>query len=86
MSVVDRGSENRAERRKRQTRDQIKRAALDVMAERGYAGPTVQLITERADVGYGTFYLHFGDKDEIVAELLEDIGDAPGCPRTPSRP
>jgi AcrR family transcriptional regulator len=74
VSVIDRVSENRAERRKRHTRDQIKQAALDVMAERGYRSLTVQAITERADVGYGTFYLHFKDKDEIVAELLEDIG------------
>jgi AcrR family transcriptional regulator len=76
VSVLDRVSENRAERRKRHTRDQIKRAALEVIEERGYGSLTVQLITERADVGYGTFYLHFKDKDEIVAELLEDIGNA----------
>lgn len=43
--------------------------------ERGYDGVTIQAITARADVGYGTFYLHYKDKDEIVWAVLEAIGD-----------
>jgi AcrR family transcriptional regulator len=66
---------NRAERRKHNTRERLKQAALEVLYERGYHALTVQAITDHADLGYGTFYLHFKDKDEIVWELLEDIGE-----------
>jgi AcrR family transcriptional regulator len=76
MSVAHSGNENRAERRRRHTREQLKRAASDLMTERGYSAITVQAITDYADLGHGTFYLYFKDKDDLVAELLENIADA----------
>lgn len=76
VSIVDRMPKNRTERRKLRTRQQIKTAALEVMNARGYTAMTIQDVTELADVGYGTFYLYYKNKDEVVAELLEDIGNA----------
>jgi AcrR family transcriptional regulator len=72
MSVVDIRPLNRAERRKQNTRDRLKQAALEILLTEGYAAMTIQGITDRADLGYGTFYLHFADKDAIVWELLYD--------------
>lgn len=75
MTVLSEPTISRVERRKQHTRAHLKRAAFDLMMERGYPLLTIQAITDRADVGYGTFYLHFKDKDDIVWAVLEDIGD-----------
>jgi AcrR family transcriptional regulator len=70
MSVLDERLLNRAERRRLHTRDQLMQAAQELMFEKGYGSLTIKAITERADLGYGTFYLHFADKDDIVWALL----------------
>ena len=64
---------NRAERRKRETRQRLLAATAKLLTNRSYADLTVRAITDEADVGYGTFYLHFADKDEIVWEIIAAI-------------
>ena len=54
------------------TRKKLKKAALDVFAEKSVDAATVEEITEKADVGKGTLYQHFADKEEIVLTLVED--------------
>ncbi len=76
MSVTDAVSQNRAERRKQQTRAAIKQAAFDLLREMGYQKLSVRAITEQADVGYGTFYIHFSDKDDVVWEVVKEWSDA----------
>lgn len=48
------------------------------MASRGPDGVAIREITERADVGFGSFYNHFESKDAIydalVAEVFEGFG------------
>jgi len=73
MSVIDTRIANRAERRKQQTRALLLQAATELLWERGYVRLTLQAIAERADVGYGTFYLHFKDKDDIIWAVLKAI-------------
>lgn len=75
MSIVDSYPQTRADRRRAQTHELLKQAALEVLAEVGYHNLTIKAITERADVGYGTFYLHFPDKDEIVWEVVHDMAE-----------
>jgi AcrR family transcriptional regulator len=53
---------SRAERRKSETRERLLDAALDVFLARGYDGATTTAIARAADLGAGTFYLHFRDK------------------------
>ena len=64
---------NRAEKRKRETRQRLLTVATKLLLEQGYANLTIRAITEKADVGYGTFYLHFADKDAIAWEIIEAI-------------
>lgn len=64
---------SRAERRKQETRQRLIAAATKLLATGGYANLTVRAVTDEADVGYGTFYLHFSDKDEIVWEIIATI-------------
>jgi AcrR family transcriptional regulator len=43
-----------------------------LVLEQGYEAVTIQDITDRADLGRGTFYLHFKDKEEAVWSAIED--------------
>ena len=65
-------TKNRQQKRAKRTRNKIKDAALDVFAEKTIDSATVEDITEKADLGKGTLYSHFEDKDEIVIALVED--------------
>lgn len=60
------------QKRARRTRKKLKKAALDVFAEKSVDAATVEEITDKADVGKGTLYQYFEDKEEIVVTLIED--------------
>lgn len=63
---------NRFEKRKQHTRHRLMQAASELLVEKGFDQITVQEITDQADVGRGTFYIHFKDKDEIVTAILQE--------------
>ena len=71
MSVIDTPPLNRAERRKRETYERLKNATMMLLLEVGYQKLTIKAITDLADLGYGTFYLHFTDKDDIVWHIMK---------------
>jgi AcrR family transcriptional regulator len=60
------------QKRAKRTRKKLKKAALDVFSEKSVDAATVEEITEKADVGKGTLYQHFEDKEEIVVTLVEE--------------
>jgi AcrR family transcriptional regulator len=64
---------NRFERRKQRTREVLKQAAIELIVAQGYEAVTIEAITERADVGRGTFYIHFQDKDDILWAIVSDV-------------
>ena len=66
----------RGERRKRETRTRLLRAAMSLMADRGLEGVAINEITEAADVGFGTFYNHFSSKEEIYACIVNWVFEA----------
>ena len=65
-------SKTRVQKRVAKTRRKLKQAALDVFSEKGFDATTVEDITEKADLGKGTLYRHFADKDDVVLALIED--------------
>jgi AcrR family transcriptional regulator len=67
---------NRFERRKQRTRRLLMQTAGELILEKGYDNVTIQDITERADVGRGTFYIHFEDKEHLVWEMLREHSEA----------
>jgi AcrR family transcriptional regulator len=69
---MDAPQPSRHERRRRQTRKQLIEAAVQLVLEKGYEAVTIQDITDRADLGRGTFYIHFKDKEEAVWSAIED--------------
>jgi AcrR family transcriptional regulator len=63
---------SRHDRRRQQTRRQLIDAAVQLVLEKGYEAVTILDITNRADLGRGTFYIHFKDKEEAVWSAIED--------------
>jgi len=61
----------RRERRRAETKDRIFRAALGLFAEHGFTATTVEDITEAADVGKGTFFNYFRNKEDVLSALAE---------------
>jgi len=45
---------------------------LNVFSEKSIDAATVEDITEKADVGKGTLYQHFADKEDIVVILVDE--------------
>lgn len=54
------------DRRVRRTRRRLKRALLELLAEKRYDEITVRDLCARADVGRSTFYGHYGSKEELL--------------------
>ncbi|MBA3866584.1 MAG: TetR/AcrR family transcriptional regulator [Solirubrobacterales bacterium] len=52
-------------------RRRILRATGELVAKRGYAAVTVELIIKRAKVSFKTFYNHFSGKEECFLELFD---------------
>src|SRR5256886_6556893 len=62
---------DRRQRRSSDIRERLFRASLDLFAQKGFAEPTVEDITEAADVGKGTFYNYSPSKDHILLAFGE---------------
>ena len=60
------------QKRVKSTRKKLKKAALNVFTEKSVDAATVGEITDKADLGKGTLYQHFSDKEEIVITLVEE--------------
>jgi len=65
-------------RKAEQTRANLLAAGQEQMARGGPESVTIQAITERADIGQGTFYNYFASRDELVdaviLEVVEKLG------------
>src|ERR1041384_6946474 len=61
----------RSPRRAHRTRSRLEKGRLSPFVEVGLGPTTIEMITERADVGKGTFYQHFSTKEELLAVLVD---------------
>ena len=79
-SVIDVNSGGLRERKKRAARVETHRAALELVAERGLAGVTVEMIAERAGISPRTFFNHWATKEAALLGVVftdaDGIGDA----------
>ncbi len=62
----------RRERKKKLTRETLMAVALDIISRQGIYVTTIEDVTEKADIGKGTFYQYFSGKDELLENLLRD--------------
>ena len=69
---------SRLDRRKARTRQALIDAAVRLIAEGPGDGASIQEITDKADIGFGSFYNHFTSKEQLFqvasAEVLERWG------------
>jgi len=59
--------------RQRSTDDSITKAALDLLAERGFQAATIEAIALRAGVGRNTIYRRWRSKEELIADALREL-------------
>jgi len=55
------------------TKGRIRVAALDLYRERGISRTTISAIAERADVSRGTVLNHYGNAEQVLDALLDEI-------------
>jgi AcrR family transcriptional regulator len=54
-------------------RDEIMKAALELIAEHGFHGAPMAMIAEKAGVAAGTIYRYFESKDILITELHREL-------------
>lgn len=64
------------DRRKPRTEQMLRNSFIDLILEKGYDAVTVQDITDRANLGRATFYLHYPKgKEELFLHILRETFD-----------
>lgn len=63
------------DRRIQRTHQLLKEALLALIVEKGYETINVQDITDRANVGRATFYLHYPDKEHLALACVQESMD-----------
>ncbi|MDP9363691.1 MAG: TetR/AcrR family transcriptional regulator [Chloroflexota bacterium] len=63
----------KTDRRVERTRELLQKALIELIGERSYDAITIQDIVDRANVGRTTFYLHYGNKDDLFIGCHEAI-------------
>ncbi|MDQ8738817.1 TetR/AcrR family transcriptional regulator [Paenibacillus sp. LHD-38] len=61
----------KVDRRILKTQETLKKAVLELMAEKRFDGITIQDLSDRANVSRGTIYLHYMDKYDLLDKLIE---------------
>ncbi len=68
-------SEHRNDRRVSRTKKALRCALQELINEKDYDQVTVEEITERANLGRTTFYLHYKDKEDLLLESFMELID-----------
>jgi AcrR family transcriptional regulator len=63
---------NEADPRVKRTRKLLQQAFIELLAEKGFHGLSVQDIAERATVNRATFYAHFEDKYALMESYIRE--------------
>src|SRR5579875_3392832 len=72
---MDKSIEHLSSRKLRsiETRKNLLIAGRDAFIENGFQKATISQIIKMAKTGYGTAYVHFTGKDDILIQLMEDV-------------
>lgn len=65
----------RGDRRVERTRQQLRQALIDLILERGWDAVKIEDVTERANLGRATFYLHYHDKEALLLDSIRQTVD-----------
>jgi AcrR family transcriptional regulator len=64
---------NKTDRRIQRTRQALRAALFELMKTKSYDDISIEEITEHANVGRATFYLHYKDKEDLLLEELSEL-------------
>jgi AcrR family transcriptional regulator len=59
--------------RVKRTKEMLRQALLELIAEKGYESISVSDITKRAGLNRTTFYLHYRDKEDLLFSSIKEI-------------
>jgi len=74
-AATDKNTSGGEDRRVRRTKKRLRDALMELILEKGYDAVRVQDITDRADVGRATLYLHYRDKADLLLSCLQETID-----------
>ena len=66
---------NKTDRRIQRTRRALRKALMDLIKEKGYDSLSVEEITQRANLGRATFYLHYKDKEDLLVDEFSELAN-----------
>jgi AcrR family transcriptional regulator len=58
------------DRRIQRTRKVLRESMLQLILDRGYDDISIQDVTDKANLGRATFYLHYREKDDLLADVM----------------
>lgn len=64
--------QERRERERRELRDRILGAAIEVIATEGYENLSIRKLARRIEYSPRTIYLYFADKEELLRDVVEE--------------
>jgi AcrR family transcriptional regulator len=73
LIMLKKPKRTRQQMRVSRTRQKLLDAARSLFAEKGLDLTTIDDITERADVGKGTFYYHFKNKEGLIKVMINNV-------------
>src|SRR5215470_12613449 len=74
--MIETGTDlSRRDRKKQRTRREIYEAAMRLFAQSGFGAVTIADICKEADVGRGTFFLHFASKAALLHEFNQRVAE-----------
>jgi AcrR family transcriptional regulator len=68
-------TKNKTDRRIQRTRQSLRSALLELIKVKDYDAISIEEITERANVGRATFYLHYKDKEDLLLEEFSEMAN-----------
>lgn len=68
-------TKHRTDRRIQRTRQSLRAALLGLIKEKGFDAISIEEITDRANVGRATFYLHYKDKEDLLLEEFSEMAN-----------
>lgn len=64
---------NKTDPRILRTRQLLRNSLMELIALKSYSAITIQDITDRATLNRATFYLHYRDKNDLLADVLNEL-------------
>ncbi len=75
---------NSSDPRVARSRERVLESAIDLLAERGFEGASIEAISEQSGVAKTTIYRHWVDKAALVLDVIESLAREPVDPDTGS--